>query len=93
MASSKPVIATDTGGVAEVIRDGDTGFLVKPHDVNVMSEKLIVLLRNSRLGQIIGQKAKDSLGDTFSIDNMLNNTQGLYLTLVGRLNTEAVHAT
>lgn len=92
MASSKPVISTDTGGVTELIRDQDTGFLVKPRDVNAMAEKLVVLLRDSRLRQIIGQKAKDSLGSDFSVDNTLNNTQELYVSLIGRLNKEGIYA-
>jgi glycosyltransferase involved in cell wall biosynthesis len=85
MVSSKPVIATDTGGVSEVIRDADTGFLAKPGDVNAMSEKLIILLRDGRLRQIIGQRAKDSLGLDFSVDNMLNNTQRIYVSLIGKV--------
>jgi glycosyltransferase involved in cell wall biosynthesis len=92
MASSKPVITTDTGGITEVIRDGDTGFLTKPRDINAMSEKLIILLRDGRLRQIIGQKAKDSLGLDFSVDNTLNNTQRLYSSLTGRLNKEGTYA-
>lgn len=92
MASSRPVIATDTGGVAEVIADQDTGFLVKPGDITAMSEKLVVLLRDEGLRRIMGRKAKDALGLDFSLDNTLNSTQGLYTSLITRVNKESAYA-
>jgi glycosyltransferase involved in cell wall biosynthesis len=92
MASSKPVIATDTGGVTEVIREADTGFLARPGDVNTMSEKLAVLLRDRSLRQTIGRKAKDSLGPDFSAGNTFDNTQELYVSLVAESNQENMYA-
>lgn len=92
MASSKSVIATDTGGIAQVIIDRDNGFLVKPADITAMSEKLVILLRNERLRQIIGAKARDALGEDFSLDNMVNNTERLYTSLTAGLNKESTYA-
>lgn len=37
----KPVISTNVGGLAEVVRDGETGFLVKPRDANALAEGIV----------------------------------------------------
>jgi glycosyltransferase involved in cell wall biosynthesis len=47
MASGKPVVSTDTPGVEEVIVEGNSGFLVAPHDIRQMAERLAVLLKNT----------------------------------------------
>lgn len=78
MASSLPVAATDTGGISEVIIEQKTGFLVNPGDMKKMAEKLINLLKSEDMRRTIGQKARDSLGDNFQIENMVKNTQELY---------------
>jgi len=82
IASKKPVVATDTGGVAEIIKDGCTGFLVKKHDINAMSEKLITLLKDSQLSRLIGQAAKDALGKVFTTGYMLESTRRMYSSLI-----------
>ncbi len=82
MACSRPVIATDTGGIAEVIVEDKTGFLVRAGDMDNMSEKLTNLLKNKDLRARIGHDAKDSLGQDFSLSNMAKLTQNLYTDLL-----------
>jgi len=40
----KPVIASKVGGLPEIVRDGETGFLVKPKNVNELAEKMQKML-------------------------------------------------
>jgi len=82
MAAARPVVVTHTGAVQEVIVDGETGFLVFPQDIKKMAERLIVLLKDARLREAVGQKAKDSLGMDFCLENMVGNTQRCYEDLV-----------
>ncbi len=82
MAASKPVVATSTGGIAEVITEGKTGFLVSPRNTQRMSERLILLLREESLRRQIGLNAKDSLSSDFSLKNMVKNNQDLYDDLI-----------
>ena len=81
MAVFKPVVATHTGGISDVIIEGRTGFLVAPGDMQEMSDKLIPLLKNENLRRQIGQNAKDCLGADFSLENMVKHTQDLYTGL------------
>src|SRR3989338_6208181 len=84
IASLKPVVATDTGGISEIIQEGKTGFLVPPRDMNNMAEKLKMLLGDESLRRRIAQKARDSLNHDFTIDDMVRNTQDLYEDLIER---------
>jgi glycosyltransferase involved in cell wall biosynthesis len=92
MSCAKAVVATNTGGIAEIIKDGESGFLVEPCDIKKMSEKLVVLLRHEELRKAMGQKAKASLGTNFTIDNMLNAIQRLYNALMRNQDEVRVYA-
>ncbi len=82
MASSKPVVSTNTGGVAEVVVEGKSGFLVPPKDMNKMSERLIVLLKDKNMRESMGQNAADSLHLNFALTNMIENSRNLYEKLI-----------
>lgn len=84
IASLKPVVATDTGGISEIIQEGDTGFLVSPGDMNNMAQVLRILLGDESLRRQIAQKARNSLNSNFTIEDMLRNTQDLYEDLIKR---------
>lgn len=45
----KPVIATNVGNFAEVIHNGETGFIVEPRDVNSLAEKILMVANNDGL--------------------------------------------
>ena len=79
MASSKPVIATHTGGISEVIEEGKSGFLAAAHDTAAVADKLIMLLKNEKLRDQIGGAAGSALSGAFSLENMAARTQELYL--------------
>ncbi|KPK97336.1 MAG: hypothetical protein AMJ95_09485 [Omnitrophica WOR_2 bacterium SM23_72] len=83
MAAQKPVVATDTGGIAEIVREGQTGYLVKPHDITQMAERLYFLLEDERLRRDMGASAQQSLGEDFTVSNMSKNTECLYEELIG----------
>ena len=82
MAASVPVVVTDTGGISEVIRDGETGFLVSPHDSENLLQKLLILLKDKELRVRMGEKAKESLNSNFRIRNTAANTQDIYKDLI-----------
>jgi len=78
---AKPVVATDTGGIREIVVDGYNGFLVKPQDIQSMSEKLSLLLNNKGLREKMGGLGKDNLGSKFSLKGMVQANQDLYTSL------------
>lgn len=78
IASSIPVIATNTGGIEEVIIDGKTGFLVSPQDTRGMSEKITLLLKDAGLRGQVARNAKNNLNGDFTLANMVKNYQDVY---------------
>jgi len=82
MASSRPIVVTQTGGIQEIIIDGKTGFLVPTRDIGRMAERLITLLKDAELRSKIGQNARNSLNFDFCIENMASKTQYCYDNLI-----------
>jgi len=83
LAASKPVIATDTGGIQEIVKDGKTGFLVPPKNINMLAERLMILLKDSFLRLKMAEEARNSLGREFTYGHMVNKTEELYESLAG----------
>lgn len=61
MASGTPVVASRTGALPEVVRDGETGFLVSPGDEDELRDRLRRLLADPVLAQRMGQAARDDV--------------------------------
>ena len=57
MACGTPVIASQVGGLAYLIKDGETGYHVPDQDPDALCEKLTLLLGNPRLRQEMGARA------------------------------------
>ncbi len=82
IAARRPVIATNTGGVAEIIEEGRTGFLVARKDMDDMAEKVSALLNNENLRKKICQNARQSLGPACTVTNMSQSYRDLYERLI-----------
>lgn len=82
MSAGLPVVATNTGGISEVVLDGKTGFLVKPRDIEALHERLKELLMKISLRKEFSSLAAATLeSNEYSLDSMLKNTTQLYLDL------------
>jgi glycosyltransferase involved in cell wall biosynthesis len=82
LASGRPVIATHTGGISEVIIEGRNGFLVPPTDMQGMCKQLTILLRNPDLRKAMSGNAKEALTSDFLLDSMVEKTKNLYKDLI-----------
>ncbi|MBL6618835.1 MAG: N-acetyl-alpha-D-glucosaminyl L-malate synthase BshA [Flavobacteriales bacterium] len=76
MACSVPVIATEAGGLPEVIRHGVSGMLSPVGDVDQMAEHAAFLLDDANLDRFRGQARKRAL--TFGIDRVLPEYLRIY---------------
>jgi glycosyltransferase involved in cell wall biosynthesis len=54
----KPVVATAVGGVPEVVRDGETGYLVPPEDIAVLADRIQALVNDPELRRKMGSAAR-----------------------------------
>ena len=53
-ATGLPVLAGDSGGAPDAVRDGETGYVVDGRDVHAVAERLITLLRDDALRARLG---------------------------------------
>ena len=77
-AAGTPVIAPKAGGVVTLIREGDTGLLFRPGDVESFGEVLSRLVRNGAKRRRMGQNGKRSVedyGQGAVVDNLLDTWQ------------------
>jgi len=61
MASGLPVIATNIGGISEIIKNGENGFLVEPKNSKAIAEKILSLFENNELCKIIIEKNQEDV--------------------------------
>jgi glycosyltransferase involved in cell wall biosynthesis len=84
MAASRAVVATRTGGIPEVVVDGETGLLVPPRDAHALAEAIIRLLGDESLRAAFGRAGRQRVERRFSADRMVAATLAVYESLAGR---------
>jgi glycosyltransferase involved in cell wall biosynthesis len=77
MMMGKPVLATDSGGPAEVIQHGVNGHLVPADDTEALTAALAELIRNPALRRKYVERARDD-AERFSIDSYMAKLQAFY---------------
>ena len=75
MAASKPAVATAVGGVPEVVVDGETGFLVAPHDPRAMADRIVRLLKDPALRAQMGAAALTRASERFTVERMVEDSE------------------
>ena len=81
MACGLPVVAFNTGGVSEIVRNEKEGFVVNFGDIKSMSNHIISLLADENLRKKIGRSARKR-AEQFSLDNIVNQYIKLYKSMV-----------
>lgn len=84
MAAGKPVVATNVGGAAEAIIEGETGCLVASDDDIAMAERLKELLNDDFTLSRFGANGKNVISEKFSSKTQLIKTLELYNDLLQR---------
>lgn len=83
MAASRPVIATSVGAVPKVIKDGETGLLIDPGDVNGLRNALVRLLTDSDLCRRLGCAGHDWVSRNYTSEAMALKYRQMYDEVVG----------
>jgi glycosyltransferase involved in cell wall biosynthesis len=77
MALGKPIVATDVGGNAEIVVDGETGLLVPAGDVDEFAAALVRLARDPAARRTLGASARARHEELFSLERMVNDYHSL----------------
>jgi glycosyltransferase involved in cell wall biosynthesis len=83
-AAGRPVVSTRVGGVASVVADGQTGYIVERDDIPAMTQKVQRLLEDAVLRRRLGAAGRERAMARFGLDRLLCDLDGLYRDLLGR---------
>jgi glycosyltransferase involved in cell wall biosynthesis len=86
----KPVIATDTGSIGEVLEHGRTGLLVPPRDERALAQAVLRLLTNDEERLLLGRNAAAVARGPLNWDTIATQTLAIYARVVGK--TPGAHA-
>ena len=81
MAAGKPVVASRVGGIPDLVRHGETGYLVPPADVEALADGIKKLLDDPEKAWEMGQRGKESC-QQFSLEAMIQKLDDLYSGLI-----------
>jgi glycosyltransferase involved in cell wall biosynthesis len=78
MASGLPVIASDVGGLREVVEDERTGVIVPPENSKKIAQAISRLAESAELRSQMGTAARARVVENYSMENMAARTLALY---------------
>ena len=82
LAAGTPVVATRVGGVPDVVRDGEDGFLVEPGASDDLAERLADLARDPELRERFGAAGRSRVLPRYAVDRLVDDIDRLYRALL-----------
>lgn len=82
LASGKACVASDTGGISDIIIDGSGGILVNPADPAAIAAAISRLLDDPHLRKRMGEEGRRLARDRFALGRMAHDVAGLYNEVV-----------
>lgn len=86
MLHKLPVVATNVGGIQYIVDDKATGFLVEKFDVEDISQKLTILIKDKNLRKQFGENGFLKAKKNYTEERYVNNVSDLYLALISKKN-------
>ena len=78
MACQLPCVVTDVGGNAEVVANGESGFLVASEDAQSAADRILGLLRDPVAARRMGESGRNIVEESFAAQAMVDRLVGLY---------------
>ncbi|MFH1190114.1 MAG: glycosyltransferase family 4 protein [Candidatus Omnitrophota bacterium] len=78
MASGRPVVSTDVGGVADLVKDGYSGLLAGTNDAEDFSSKLLRLLEDKNMRDEFGARGRELVREKYSKGRLVRDIKNLY---------------
>lgn len=77
MSLGRPVVAAATGGIPEVVTDGETGLLVPPMDAGALGDAVVRVLEDSGLSGRLGEAGR-LISSVFTFERMMRGYEDVY---------------
>lgn len=78
MSCGNAVVASDVGGIAEVVRDYDNGVLVSPRDAKELASSILMLFRDDGLRRKLAEHARETVEKEHSWNSILAQLDSVY---------------
>lgn len=82
MAAGLPAVATDVGGVKDIIEDGANGFLVDKNDISGLCDKILSLIFDKDARKNMGSAGRDFVRQRFSKERLIRDIERFYEDIV-----------
>jgi glycosyltransferase involved in cell wall biosynthesis len=82
LAAGRPVVATRVGGVPDVVREGEDGFLVEAGATDELADRLARLARDPELRQRMGNAGRSRVVPRYAVDRLVDDVDRLYRELL-----------
>jgi glycosyltransferase involved in cell wall biosynthesis len=91
MAMEKPVVGTRVGGIPDLIREDENGFLVSPGRVPELEQAIGRILEDRTLAERLGKAGRRRVTDTFSAETMVRSIERVYRECMDRKGVRVEH--
>jgi glycosyltransferase involved in cell wall biosynthesis len=78
MSYAKPAIASNAGGITDIVTDGENGYLVPPGDASALADAIVTLATDQSSSKRMGLRAKQTVDEKFSWNRIVNQLAALY---------------
>ena len=82
MSYGLPIVATNAGGIKEVIEHGKDGLLAEIGDYNAIANNIVKLIKNKKLRETIGKNAREKIICKYTMDKIAKRYEDLYFELL-----------
>jgi glycosyltransferase involved in cell wall biosynthesis len=88
MVLEKPVVASRIGGIADLVDDGISGFLVPPGDAQALADRILHILESPETGHRMAKRASETAA-AYGSAAMVRKIENLYRDLLSRRGRQA----
>ncbi len=82
MMAKLPIVATNNGGIPEIIDDGKNGILVPPKDSKALARAIEKLLNDEKLRETMSEKNHKDVKNLYDVKRMVKSTEEIYTSIL-----------
>ena len=84
MRAGLPMIASDVGGVKEIVIEDETGYVIPGGDRETLQQKLLYLIKNEQIRTSMGESARKKYESQLTFEHMYDQTLATYREIVAK---------
>lgn len=84
MASAKPVVASEVGGIKEIIKNNENGFLINSRNPSDYGEKIITLIKDEKIKNKFINKSLKIVKEKYDIKRVVREHENLYSSIISK---------